>query len=84
MSGQLQKAVPLDTLLVAIDPAKVSNRVWLATGAQGLIGEPVSLPAFLDGVDELERLIGASGVAGEPPGRGGGDGVAASSVDGRA
>jgi transposase len=31
-----------------------------------LIGEPVSLPVLREGVDELERLICASGVAGRP------------------
>lgn len=66
MASQLRNAVPLDTLLVAIDPAKVSHRVWLATGERGLIREPVSLPAFREGADELARLIAASGAAGEP------------------
>jgi hypothetical protein len=42
------------------------NRVWLTTGERGLIGDPVSLPVLRDGVDELERLIGASGVTGAP------------------
>lgn len=66
MSSLLQKALPLETLVVAIDPGKVSNRVWLASGEHGLIGEPVSLPTLRGGVDELERLIGASGVGGQP------------------
>jgi transposase len=66
MASQLHKPVALETLLVAVDPAKVSNRVWLATGERGLVGEPVSLPAFREGVDELERLIASTGVAGEP------------------
>ncbi len=65
MASQLQRAVPLETLLVAIDPAKVSHRVWLATGERGLIGEPVTLPAFREGVDELERLIASTGSASE-------------------
>jgi transposase len=65
MASQLQKAVALDTLLVAVDPAKVSNRVWLATGERGLIGEPVSLSVLREGVDELERVIAGSGLAGE-------------------
>src|SRR3954453_19960007 len=47
-------------------PRKAFNRVWLTTGERGLIGEPVSLPVLGDGVDELERLIGASGVPGAP------------------
>jgi len=66
VASQLQRAVPLETLLVAIDPAKVSHRVWLATGERGLIGEPVSLPAFREGIDQLAHLIASSGVAGEP------------------
>jgi transposase len=64
MASQLGKAVALDTLLVAVDPAKVSNRVWLATGERGLIGEPVSLSALREGIDELQRLIARSGMAG--------------------
>ena len=46
--------------MVAIDPGKVSNRVWLATGAGGLIGDPVSLPVDGAGLDELGRLIARS------------------------
>jgi hypothetical protein len=53
-------------LVVAIDPGKVTNRVWLTTGERGLIGKPVSLPVLRDGVDELARLIAASGVRGSP------------------
>jgi hypothetical protein len=53
-------------LVVAIDPGKVTNRVWLSTGERGLIGKPVSLPVLRDGVDELARLIAASGVRGSP------------------
>jgi transposase len=53
-------------LVVAIDPGKVANRVWLASGERGLIGEPVSLSTLREGVDELERLIERSGVAGAP------------------
>jgi transposase len=64
--GLLLSEVPADRLVVAIDPGKVSNRVWLTTGERGLIGEPVSLPVLRDGVDELERLIAGSGVLGAP------------------
>jgi transposase len=53
-------------LVIAIDPGKALNRVWLTTGERGLIGEPVSLPVLRDGVDELARLIARSGVAGPP------------------
>jgi transposase len=53
-------------LVVAVDPGKVSNRVWLTTGERGLIGEPVSLPVLREGVNALAGLIRASGVP-EPP-----------------
>jgi len=62
----LRREVPATSLVIAIDPGKAVNRVWLTTGERGLIGEPVSLPVLRDGVDELERLIASSGVAGPP------------------
>jgi len=64
--GLLLREVPACCLVVAVDPGKAFNRVWLATGDGGLIGEPVSLPVLRDGVDALERLVAASGVAGPP------------------
>lgn len=66
MSSLLREVLPAETLVVAIDPGKVANRVWLATGESGLIGDPVSLPTLREGVDELVRLIGRSRVRGEP------------------
>lgn len=66
MSGLLREVLPAETLVVAIDPGKVANRVWLASGGGGLIGEPVSLSTLREGVDELARLVGRSGVGGEP------------------
>jgi transposase len=62
----LLREVAADRLVVAIDPGKVTNRVWLTTGERGLIGDPVSLPVLRDGVDELDRLIAGSGVDGVP------------------
>jgi hypothetical protein len=62
----LRQAVPATVLVVAVDPGKVSNRVWLTSGERGLIGEPVSLPVLREGVNALAGLIGASGVP-EPP-----------------
>jgi len=56
----LRREVPASSLVVAIDPGKAYNRVWLTSGERGLIGEPVSLPVLRDGVDELERLIAAA------------------------
>lgn len=66
MSSLLREALAPETLVVAIDPGKVANRVWLASGERGLIGEPRSLPTLREGVDELERLIARSGVPGAP------------------
>lgn len=54
------------TLVVAIDPGKIANRVWLATGERGLIGEPVTLPVLREGVEELCRRVSASGVETAP------------------
>jgi transposase len=62
----LRQAVPATALVVAVDPGKVSNRVWLTSGERGLIGEPVSLPVLGEGVEALAGLIGASGVDGPP------------------
>lgn len=66
MSSLLREALPAETLVVAIDPGKVMNRVWLASGELGLIGDPVSLSTLRPGVDELLRLIRMSVAAGEP------------------
>ncbi|GAB7145412.1 hypothetical protein [Mycobacterium riyadhense] len=53
-------AVALDpaTVVVAVDPGKVLNRVWVSNGA-GLLAEPVSLPVSRAGVDALGRLMAA-------------------------
>jgi hypothetical protein len=62
----LRREVPASSLVVAIDPGKAFNRGWLTSGERGLIGEPVSLPVLRDGIEELDRLICASGVPGPP------------------
>lgn len=62
----LHREVPASSLVVAIDPGKAFNRVWLTSGERGLIGEPASLPVLKDGVDQLTRLIEAIGVGGMP------------------
>ena len=51
-------AVALDpaTVIVAVDPGKVLNRVWVSNGA-GLLAGPVSLPVSREGVQVLERLL---------------------------
>jgi hypothetical protein len=62
----LRREVPARSLVIAIDPGKALNRVWLTSGERGLIGEPVSLSVLRDGVEELGRLIAESGVSGVP------------------
>jgi transposase len=62
----LRREVPSSSLVIAIDPGKAFNRVWLTCGERGLIGEPVSLPVLRDGIDELARLIEVSGIDGPP------------------
>jgi transposase len=53
----LQRALPVDALVVAVDPGKAQNRVWLSTDRTGLVVEPLTLPVLRPGLDELERLI---------------------------
>ena len=55
--GLLHEALPASTLVVAIDPGKVSNRVWLSTGEAGAVVPPLSLPVLRPGLDELHRLV---------------------------
>lgn len=52
--------LPAKTLVVAIDPGKVTHRVLLATGEKGLIGEPVSLPTQREGVDRLFEMVASA------------------------
>jgi hypothetical protein len=57
MGDLLQRALPVDRLVVAIDPGKAQNRIWLSTDAAGLLVDPLTLPVFRSGIDELERLV---------------------------
>jgi hypothetical protein len=57
----LRQAVPASVLVVAVDPGKVSNRVWLTSGEGGLIGEPVWLPVLREGIETLTGLMGPAG-----------------------
>lgn len=59
MGDLLQRALPVDTLVVAVDPGKAQNRVWLSTDLAGLLLEPLTLPVLRPGLDELTRLIKA-------------------------
>ena len=58
MGDLLQRALPVDRLVVAIDPGKVQHRVWLSKDGAGLLVEPLSLPVLREGLDRLAGLIG--------------------------
>jgi transposase len=61
--GVLEVALDPATVVVAVDPGKVMNRVWVSNGA-GLLEEPVSLPVARSGIAALETMLAAH--AGEP------------------
>lgn len=61
----LEVALEPATVVVAVDPGKVLNRVWISNGA-GLLEDPVSLPVSREGVGRLERLLGAHAAAEGP------------------
>lgn len=60
----LQAALEPSTVVVAVDPGKVTNRVWLSNG-WGLLVDPVSMPVSRTGIAGLERLLTMHG--GERP-----------------
>ena len=61
MSGLLER-VPFERVIVAIDPGKAVNRVWVTVG-DGLVGEPESVPTSRVGIDRLGALLDGR----EPP-----------------
>jgi transposase len=61
--GMLEVALDPATVVVAVDPGKVMNRVWVSNGA-GLLEEPVSLPVARSGIAALEKMLATH--AGEP------------------
>lgn len=52
----LKEALDPATVVVAVDPGKVSNRVWLSDGS-GLLEQPVSVPVSKAGVEQVERML---------------------------
>ena len=46
------------TVVVAVDPGKVMNRVWVSDGT-GLLEKPVSLPVARAGIESLEAMLAA-------------------------
>ena len=70
----LQAALEPSTLVVAVDPGKVANRVWLSDGS-GLLVEPVSMPVSRAGLAGVEApgvgsRRGTSGCGGRDRGDG--------------
>jgi transposase len=59
MMGLFERVL-VDRVIVAIDPGKVLNRVWIRTG-DGVLGEPVSLPTSRAGLDRLGALLAGGG-----------------------
>jgi transposase len=55
--GLLHEALPASTLVIAIDPGKVSNLVWMSSSAAGMAVEPLSLPVLRPGLEALQRLV---------------------------
>ena len=51
------------TVVVAVDPGKVLNRVWVSDGT-GLLEKPASLPVSRTGIEALESLLAAHPGAG--------------------
>jgi transposase len=56
----LQAALEPSMLVLAVDPGKVSNRVWLSDGS-GLLIEPMSMPVSREGLAGVERLVCSHG-----------------------
>lgn len=54
--GLLEVALDPATVVVAVDPGKVMNRVWVSNGA-GLLEEPASLPVARSGIAALEKML---------------------------
>lgn len=66
MGDLLKRALPVERLVVAIDPGKVQHRVWLSTDAAGLVAGPLTLPVLRQGLEELTRLV-EQHAGGRPP-----------------
>ncbi len=54
----LQLALEPSTLVVAVDPGKVMNRVWISDGS-GSLADPVSMPVSRAGIETVERMVTA-------------------------
>lgn len=52
----LDVALDPSMVIVAVDPGKAFNRVWISNGT-GLLAEPVSLPVSREGIAQLELAL---------------------------
>jgi hypothetical protein len=60
--SMLKVALDPATVVVAVDPGKVSNRVWVSDGT-GLLEQPVSVPVSRAGVEQIELMVDAHRVS---------------------
>lgn len=63
--SMLDAALPQAALVVAVDPGKVMNRVWILDGSGPLV-DPLSVPVSRDGMASLDLLVSRYGLDHEP------------------
>lgn len=56
----LEVALDPSTVIVAVDPGKAFNRVWISNGS-GLLGDPMSLSVSREGIATLELALNKHG-----------------------
>jgi transposase len=56
----LEVALDPATVIVAVDPGKAFNRVWISNGS-GMLADPMSLSVLRDGIVELELALNKHG-----------------------
>ena len=56
----LEVALDPSTVIVAVDPGKAFNRVWISDGS-GMLADPMSLPVSRDGICLLELELDEQG-----------------------
>ncbi len=57
----LEVALDPSTVIVAVDPGKAFNRVWISNGS-GLLADPMSLSVSREGIAELESALNKRGL----------------------
>lgn len=56
----LEVALDPSTVIVAVDPGKAFNRVWISNGS-GLLADPMTLSVSREGIVELELALNKHG-----------------------